>query len=87
MSICFKDLSLFEMRKGGLLSRWSTKWRASFHTIDMEELLAVDCTATGILTIESRIVHLGASSGGFAPKPFGLGTIIGYYYGSLESED
>lgn len=84
---CFKAQSLFEIGKGVPLSRWPEKWCHRFHTIFSYTLLAVDCSATGVVIEKSKIMQLVAGSGVSATNPFGRGTLLHYCYESLVYKD
>lgn len=87
VSNLYCDPSLFERARQIPLTQWSPIWRARFHGLKAEMLLAVECSAIGVTLKKSSIQHPNAGRGVFAARPIGKGTVVGYYYGSLVYED
>lgn len=48
MSNMFNNLSLFEMGRQTSVSQWSSVWRGQFQSLNLDTLLVVDCSETGI---------------------------------------
>lgn len=63
LSSRFKDPWLNEMAKVLPSSQWSEKWRGLFYTIDVDNLLSLNCGRVGVTWNKSLIRHLRARLG------------------------
>lgn len=59
---CFRDVSLFDVGQQFPLSRWSAEWRSLFNTLETENLLGIECTATCVLIQKVNILHPNVGS-------------------------
>lgn len=78
LSNWFRDASLFQAGCQFQMSRYSAKRCSSFHTVEIEALLGIDCAATGIFIKKRNILHSGGRSSMFTARSFGRGAIIIY---------
>lgn len=53
----------------------------------MGKLLAVQCSAIGVIQKKSNISHSDGGRGLFVVQPVGNGSIVGYFYCSVVFED
>lgn len=83
----FSDPSLFEMGRQIPPSQWSSVLHRWFHSLNLDILLLVDCSAARITSKKSSIRHPTDGRGVFVGRPTGKGSVVEYYYVALIHED
>lgn len=79
----FQYPSLFGNIRQIPLNQWASTWRAIFHQLNVEMLLAVKDAVIGITLKKPGILQSDAERSLFTARLGGEGSIAVYYYGSF----
>ena len=64
-------------------SAWPMHFQSMFYAMDVEVMLALECSHHGVQRRPSLIKHDSAGWGLFAARDFDVGERVGFYYGTL----
>lgn len=87
LSKVFRYHLLYKTQKAFPFSKWSEKLRGWFSTMNVDNLLFIECGRAGMTLKKSLVRHQKANRGIFYARPIGQGIEAGYFYSSLEYAD